>query len=167
MNYTLEGYNYLFILLLCKFIILFNLFFEELNFVINFRTTHKALIERLKIEATLKTPLILMDPEGVLKIQGRSIPEDASLFYERVVKWIEEYIKLGKKTTRFDLHFEYLNSGTSKYVLQMLKILKELPLDGHQLIVNWFYEGGDDDILERGEYYSSILDLKINLIETE
>ena len=167
MNYTLELYNYLFIQLICKFIILFNLFFVKLNFVFNFRTIPDALIERLKIDATLKTPSILLDPGGVLKIQGRSIPEDASVFYEKIIKWIEEYIKLGRTTTRFDLHFEYLNSGTSKYVLQILKTLKELPLDGHQLIVNWFYEGGDDDILERGEYFSSILDLKINLIETE
>jgi hypothetical protein len=33
--------------------------------------------------------------------------------------------------------------------------------------VNWYYEEGDDDILERGEYYSSILDLEINFIETD
>ena len=167
MIYTLKGIINLFILLICKFIIFFFLFFVELNFVINFRTTHKALIELLKIDATLKTPAIILDPNGVIKIQGRSIPEDASLFYEKVVSWIEGYIKLGRESTRIDLQFEYLNSGTSKYVLQVLRSLKELSIDGHRLIVNWFYEGGDDDILERGEYYSSILDLEINLIETE
>ena len=157
----------MFILLIYKFIILFDLFFAELKFVINFRSIPEALMEKLKIDATLKTPAILLDPNGVLKIQGRSIPEDASLFYERVVKWIKEYIKLGNDITRFDLHFEYLNSGTSKYVLQMLRTLKELPDERHKLTVNWYYEDGDDDILERGEYYSSIIDLKINLIETE
>ncbi len=124
-------------------------------------------MESLIIEATRKTPAVILDPDGKLTIQGRSIPEDASIFYERVVKWIDDYIALGKETTRIDLHFEYLNSGTSKYVLQMLKALKELSHSGNKLVVNWFYEGGDDDILERGEYYSSILDLKINLIETE
>jgi hypothetical protein len=39
--------------------------------------------------------------------------------------------------------------------------------NGHQLKINWYYEDGDDDILERGEYFSSILDLPISLIETE
>jgi hypothetical protein len=139
----------------------------KLKFVVNFRSIHKTLVEQLYIEGTRKTPAVTLDPNGLIKIQGRSIPEDASIFYERIVEWINAYIALGKETTRIDLNFEYLNSGTSKYVLQILKTLKELPQDGHKLVVNWFYENGDDDILERGEYYSSILDLKINLIETE
>ena len=144
-----------------------NDFFAKLKFVINFRTIHKTLIELLLIEATRKTPAVTLDPNGLLKIQGRSIPEDASIFYAEVVKWINAYIPLGKETTRIDLKFEYLNSGTSKYILQILKALKELQQDGHKLIINWYYEDGDDDILERGEYYSSILDIKINLIEME
>ena len=37
----------------------------------------------------------------------------------------------------------------------------------YDLKINWVYEEGDDDILERGEYYASILDLRINFIEIE
>lgn len=139
----------------------------ELKFVIKFRTIDKTLIEPLFIESTRKTPAVTLDPNGLIKIQGRSIPEDASIFYKGIVKWIKEYIALGKETTRVDLKFEYLNSGTSKYVLQILNALKELPKEGNKLIINWYYEDGDDDILERGEYFSSILELKINLIEME
>jgi hypothetical protein len=124
-------------------------------------------LELLYIEGTGKTPAVTLDPVGLIKIQGRSIPEDASMFYEKVVDWIDKYIKLGNETTRIDLSFEYLNSGTSKYVLQILRALKENSRKGLKLVINWFYENGDDDILERGEYYASILDLKINLIETE
>ena len=35
------------------------------------------------------------------------------------------------------------------------------------LKINWVFEEGDDDILERGEYYASILDLDISFIEIE
>lgn len=121
----------------------------------------------LIIEATRKTPEVTLDPSGSIKIQGRSIPEDASLFFKRVIEWIDEYIALGRETTTVDLLFEYLNSGTSKHILQILKTLKETSKSNHKLIINWYYENGDDDILERGEYYATILDLKINLIETE
>lgn len=124
-------------------------------------------LQLLYIEGTGKTPAVTLDPSGLIKIQGRSIPEDASMFYDKVVEWINKYIELGNETTRIDLSFEYLNSGTSKYVLQILRALKENSSKGLKLVVNWFYENGDDDILERGEYYASILDLKINLIETE
>jgi len=124
-------------------------------------------LDKLTIEGTGKTPAITLDPAGLISIHGRSIPEDASMFYEKVVEWIDKYMELGKKTTRIDICFEYLNSGTSKYILQILRALKEYSQKGSKLVVNWFYENGDDDILERGEYYASILDLKINLIETE
>ncbi len=51
--------------------------------------------------------------------------------------------------------------------MQILRELSELLTEGRDLKVNWYYEEGDDDILERGEYYSSILDLEINFIETD
>jgi hypothetical protein len=35
-----------------------------------------------------------------------------------------------------------------------------------RLSVNWYFEEGDDDIMERGEYYESILEFKFNFFET-
>lgn len=111
--------------------------------------------------------MISLDVSGKFRIDGRSIPEDASLFYSRVVEWIEKYLRINNPETKIDIALEYLNSGTSKYILQILKLLKESEDDNHKLYVNWYYESGDDDILERGEYYSAILDLKIEFIEIE
>jgi hypothetical protein len=125
------------------------------------------LIDPIYIEGTRKTPSVSLDPKGIIKIEGRSIPEDAELYFSDLVFWIGAYVNSGTESTLVDLAFEYINSGTSKVVLQMLKALKDLVITGHKLTVNWYYEEGDDDILERGEYYASILDLKINFIEVE
>lgn len=119
------------------------------------------------IEGTRKTPSISLDPAGFIKIEGRSIPEDAELFFREVIKWIDDYVASKPASTRLDLSFEYLNSGTSKVVLQILKTLKSISSPDHNLTINWYYEEGDDDILERGEYYATILGLKINLVEVE
>jgi len=125
------------------------------------------LIDQIYIEGTRKTPSISLDSNGIIKIEGRSIPEDAELFFRDVVTWMNTYVESGSKSTRVDFSFEYLNSGTSKVILQMLKSLKDLTVNGHTLTINWYYEEGDDDILERGEYYASILNMKINFIEVE
>jgi hypothetical protein len=125
------------------------------------------LINPVYIEGTRKTPSISLDPKGIIKIEGRSIPEDAELFFRDLIAWMDEYVKSETDSTRIDLAFEYLNSGTSKIVLQLLKSLKDLIPSGHKLTINWYFEEGDDDILERGEYYGSILGLKINLVEVE
>ncbi len=125
------------------------------------------MLKNLHIEGTRKTPEVHLDPDGAIKIEGRSIPEDASLFFNEILEWINHYVAFPKEKTIVDINLEYLNSGTSKYVLQILKKLKELTMNDHQVIINWYYEEGDDDILERGEYYASILDLMINFYEIE
>jgi len=124
-------------------------------------------MDRIEFQPTSKTPYVLLDPEGKITFRGRSIPEDVSIFYEQVVDWIRDYCSSPASLTSLEVEMEYLNSGTSKYMLKILKIIKELEDAGSDLSIKWIYEEGDDDILERGEYYASILDLKINFIETD
>jgi len=124
-------------------------------------------MDKLEFQPTQKTPYVLLDPSGKIKFKGRSIPEDVSLFYEDILDWIIAFASSPPAHTQVDIEMEYLNSGTSKYMLRLLKKLKEVDNDGYELKINWVYEEGDDDILERGEYYASILDLDINFIEVE
>ena len=124
-------------------------------------------MELVSLESSRKTPAVLLDPDGKVRIGGRSIPEDASKFYDFILNWVMEYVTTPKDITTVDIELEYFNSGSAKFVMQILRELSELNAMGKVLKVNWYYEEGDDDILERGEYYSSILDLDINFIETE
>ena len=124
-------------------------------------------MESVTIEGTKKTPEVRLDPEGKIRIGGRSIPEDASKFFEEILDWVLEYCSSPRDTTTVDIELEYFNSGSAKYVMQILRELSEVMTGSRQLEVNWYYEEGDDDILERGEYYATILDLDINFIETE
>ena len=124
-------------------------------------------MELVSLDSTKKTPEVLLDPNGKVRIGGRSIPEDASKFYDFILNWVIEYVTTPKDSTIVDIELEYFNSGSAKFVMQILRELSELSTSGRDLKVNWYYEEGDDDILERGEYYSSILDMDINFIETE
>lgn len=124
-------------------------------------------MDKKTLEGTKKTPSVTLDPAGKIKLSGRSIPEDASKFYEDILDWVVGYCVAPNDTTTIDIELEYFNSGSAKYVMQILRELSELRLNGKELVVNWYYEEGDDDILERGEYYSSILSLDVNFIETE
>jgi hypothetical protein len=124
-------------------------------------------MELVKLEGTKKTPEVTLDPSGKIRLGGRSIPEDASKFYEDILAWVMQYSSSPKDTTKVEIELEYFNSGSAKYVLQILRELSEIKNSGKELIVNWYYEEGDDDILERGEYYASILNIDINFIEIE
>ena len=124
-------------------------------------------MELVSLESTKRTPNVLLDPSGRIRSGGRSIPEDASKFYDNILNWVLDYCHTPSDSTVVDIELEYFNSGSAKFVMQILRELSELIVEGRDLKVNWYYEEGDDDILERGEYYSSILDLEINFIETD
>jgi len=121
-------------------------------------------MNNLLIESTKKTPEVYFSTDGRLKISGRSIPEDATKFYDQLFEWIFFYCQEPSEVTICDIELEYFNSGSSKSLLHILRALVDISKKGKSLSINWYYEEGDDDIVERGEYYESILDTKFNFI---
>ena len=124
-------------------------------------------MDNLLIESTKKTPEVSFNVDGRIKISGRSIPEDATKFYDDLYEWIFYYCQHPSESTTVDIELEYFNSGSSKAILHILRALVDVEKKGHKITINWYYEEGDDDIMERGEYYESILNTKFNFIETE
>ena len=124
-------------------------------------------MENLLIESTKKTPEVSFNMDGRIRISGRSIPEDATKFYDSLYEWIYYYCQNPPDSTTVDVALEYFNSGSSKSILHILRALVDVSKKGHKLTINWYYEEGDDDIMERGEYYESILEIKFNFIETD
>ncbi len=124
-------------------------------------------MESLYIEGTKKTPEVHFNSNGQLKIKGRSIPEDPSKFYDILSNWIKDYCTHPLQTTLVNIELEYFNSGTSKALLHILRLLVSLKNSGSSLKIVWYYETGDDDIYERGEYYSNILDTQFEFVEVK
>ena len=123
-------------------------------------------MELLIIEATRNTPEISLKPDGIIRLKGRSIHENVLEFYQPALDWVDEYILEPCDVTCVDIQLEYFNSASAKYVVLLLQKLKRVTLKDKKFYINWYYEDGDEDILERGEYFSSVLDMAFNFIET-
>jgi hypothetical protein len=123
-------------------------------------------MDRLEIEKKANTPSVSFNPDsGHLKIEGRSIPENPGEFYDTLIDWVKEYFTNPKNSTVFDLNLEYVNSGSSKYLLGLFKVIKEESTKGNIVSINWYYEEDDEAILSLGEHYKSSLKIPFNLIE--
>jgi hypothetical protein len=122
-------------------------------------------MEELRISPTKNSPEIILSPDGMIKIMGRSIQENVAEFFESVEAWVTEYIEVPAEITIVDMNLEYFNSASAKVFVHLLEQLKHVSLKNKKFIFNWYYEDGDDDILERGEYFSSILDVPFNFIK--
>lgn len=122
-------------------------------------------MKQLVIEPSKTSPEINLSPSGTLKLKGRSIHENTQDFFDSVLNWVDEYINEPAETTFVDIQLEYFNSSTAKYLIVMLQKLKSVRLRDKKYFVNWFYEEGDEDILERGQYFASVLDMDFNFVE--
>jgi hypothetical protein len=122
-------------------------------------------MEELRISPTKSSPEIILSPDGIIKIMGRSIHENVAEFFESVEDWVADYIKVPADLTCVDMNLEYFNSASAKVFIHLLEQIKHVSLKNKKFIFNWYYEDGDDDILERGEYFSSILDVPFNFIK--
>ena len=83
-------------------------------------------MNNLLIESTKKTPEVSMTIDGRLKISGRSIPEDATKFYDQLFEWIFFYCLEPSEVTTLDIELEYFNSGSSKALLHILRALVDI-----------------------------------------
>jgi Domain of unknown function (DUF1987). len=118
----------------------------------------------LILKETSKTPGISLT-RGLLKISGRSIPEDALAFYQPIISWIEEYIKAPELLTRVDFRFEYINSGSNRFVFTILKLMEDCHKGGHTVVINWFFEEDDDTIKNLGKDFGSLLTVPFKMVE--
>ncbi len=121
-------------------------------------------MEELRIAPTKNTPEVVLNPEGIIQIRGRSIHENAIDFFAPIENWVTEYIHAPAEMTSVDMALEYFNSASAKVIIHLLQKITYVTLKHKKFKINWYYEEGDEDILERGEYFASILDVKFNFI---
>jgi hypothetical protein len=123
-------------------------------------------MEQMIIEGTPKTPSIKFNQEeGIIEIKGRSIPENSIEFYKPVVEWLEKYAKSPLKKTQVNIQLEYFNTSSSKCLLDIFKKLEAIHKSKNEVIINWYYEEDDEDMLEAGEDYESIIRVPFKMIE--
>jgi hypothetical protein len=104
-------------------------------------------------ELSKNSPGITYDHgSGTLNIKGRSIPENPETVYRPLISWIETYFRLSEKL-KMEIYLEYINSGSSKHLLEILRLLREYSEAGKKLSVVWLYEEDDEAIMELGEHY--------------
>lgn len=119
----------------------------------------KAISRSFNIEWTKNTPEISYNQkENTLSIIWKSFPENAKEWRWPIQKKLTEGIKentLDKDNLKtLQVELESFNTASCKCLFDTFKLLKEgIP----SLKVEWFYEEDDEDMLEAGEDYASML----------
>jgi hypothetical protein len=125
-------------------------------------------MDTIVIEGTPKTPSVNFNAStGIIELKGRSIPENSIEFYKPLIEWIEKYGTAPQAKTTVNVQLEYFNTSSSKCILDVFKRLETIANGGHDVAINWHYEEDDEDMLEAGEDYQSIIKVPFKMIEVE
>lgn len=123
--------------------------------------------KRKIIYPSKKTPEVILDPKGFIRMTGRLIPENADEFFNPIEDWINEYFCDPAEITCIDISFEYINSTGTKYLFYIVHKIINIRLlnDTSRFKINWYYKNDDEDILEKGKLFAMNLNVPINFIE--
>ncbi|MBA7521283.1 hypothetical protein ES705_13388 [subsurface metagenome] len=98
-----------------------------------------------------------------VEISGRSRMADPSEFYEELQRKLISCYYSFNNTLILDFNFEYINTGSSKWLYHILIHLQSLAKQGGLLEINWYYEEDDEVIQEAGEVFESVLTIPFHM----
>lgn len=125
--------------------------------------------EVLRIDETIKTPEIVIDPaEGLITIKGRSLPEDAIDFYKPIVDHIQ---KVSGHNQSYVLTFslEYMNTSSASVIRSIMELFEDRKQKkAIDYTIHWCFEEDDFEMEEAGRNYEqTIPGMSIKFIEVK
>jgi hypothetical protein len=80
--------------------------------------------------------------------------------------WIDAYAVGPATKTEMKISLEYFNTSSSKCLLDILRKLETLHKSGKSTVtITWYYEEDDEDMMEAGQDYESLVGLTFNIVK--
>jgi hypothetical protein len=106
-------------------------------------------LRNLYIEPTVKTPQVDLNYlSGELILSGKSIPENAAIIYESVLRWVNEYIKSPKPVTNLRINLEYFNTASAIWLAKIVQALGSIKNNEYTLMMHLYFNIEDFDNME-------------------
>lgn len=112
-------------------------------------------------------PSVMFNAEtGVCDIMGESYMEEAYKFYLPLINWLKAYIKEKHQKIELNIKLVYFNTSTTKCLLDIFEILRKYKEeDGGEVVVTWYYDKDDPDMIDEVKDFEKEADLSINIKE--
>lgn len=95
-------------------------------------------MQQLVIEAGTSSPFVHFDPDsGQLAIGGESYPENSYEFYGPVLAWLDAYLGGRTAPVKLTISLTYLNTSSTKYMIDILDRLEAAHENGVSVEVVW------------------------------
>lgn len=121
----------------------------------------------LDIAQSQSTPQISYDSrEHVLMITGESYPENSFEFYAPVSAWVKEQLATENRL-RLDINVSYMNSSSTKCMLDLLDLLEDAHQKGGAIEIVWRYDRDNPRSLDLAEEFKEEVTLPFSIVTLE
>jgi hypothetical protein len=82
---------------------------------------------------------VRFEPEtGILEIRGESYPENSQEFYGPLIAWLNQYLAEATDSVVFRVALSYMNTSSTKYMIEMLDRIEKAHEQGTDVRVEWY-----------------------------
>ncbi len=125
-------------------------------------------MEKWTIEATDRSPNVILDrQESILKVEGRSYPEEGMDFFDPILLRFKTLQDSDNPIKVIHVRLEYYNSATSKALADLFTTMIRAKNKGHETKVIWEFEEDDDGIQDDIDMFIEAFDLNFDIRYTE
>lgn len=128
-------------------------------------------MDTLHIDSTITTPELDFNPNTLrFELKGECRPENVLTFFTPVMDWLEDFKswvidqKWEDKQLKFEFKLEYYNSSSAKFIFNIFRRLSELKSKGLSVLMIWYYDELDEDLLETGQELEKLLNIEFKYV---
>jgi hypothetical protein len=122
----------------------------------------------LSVPGSQSSPSIRADwKAGVVVMSGESYPENSFELYDQLIQWIDSYLSSAEHSLTLELHLNYLNTSSIRFMIDIFDSLQTAFEDGKEVLVQWMFDNRNPRSAELGaefkeDYTFPFLILSIN-----
>ena len=108
----------------------------------------------LNIASSQSTPGIESDTNaGILRMHGDSYPENSFEFFDPIIQWIEDYLRLHSDALHLELRLVYMNTSSVKAMMDIFDMLEDAHGRGRAVSVAWYYDPRNERVLDLADEF--------------
>ncbi|MGO8692142.1 MAG: DUF1987 domain-containing protein [Rectinemataceae bacterium] len=121
----------------------------------------------LNIPATASTPAIdWLEESRTLSISGESYPENSFAFFAPVFAWLTNILP-ALPAFLLEVSVSYMNSSSTKCVLDIIDLLGEAAENGCDVRIVWLYERDNERARDLAEEFREDIDIPFDIVPIE
>jgi hypothetical protein len=97
-------------------------------------------------------------------MEGVCIPELTHDFFKPIISFVNSLDTNAIKNFTLTINLHFFNTGSSRYILELMKTVQKLKEKGVTVKFKWYYNIDDEDIEEAGRSYSFILNEPFEMV---